>query len=156
MWLCFCFNVYFWLTYVWSKFDYFFCVSVSGLVFQEILSGCQVRSRLYPPGTWSESLSASASPSASKVQTWQPESELISAAPSQNQNQSWASLTTNCHLVDERALQISLGAFVEWAEKEQGLPTELRRVKENLRQNIFNRLAFWLNNNQSQSTLNQK
>lgn len=39
---------------------------------QETRSGCQVRSSPRPPGTWSESLSASASPSASKVQTWQP------------------------------------------------------------------------------------
>ena len=47
------------------------CVSLH-VFFKVTQCGCQVR--IYPPlpGTWSGSLTASASPSASKVQTWQP------------------------------------------------------------------------------------
>lgn len=53
---------------------------------QETRSGCQVRSSPRPPGTWSESLSASASPSASKVQTWQPCRSTPFGSPAKQNN----------------------------------------------------------------------
>lgn len=42
-----------------------------------------------------------------------------------------ATITENkYHLVDERALQMSLDAFVAWAEMYQDLPTETHSMEE--------------------------
>lgn len=83
---------------------------------QETRSGCQVRSSPRPPGTWSESLSASASPSASKVQTWQPCHSTPVGSPAnktiQKKNKTELLADHKRHLVDERAQQISLDVFV--------------------------------------------
>lgn len=86
---------------------------VSAFFFQEILSGCQVRSCLYPPGTWSESLSVSASQSAWKVQNWQ--SEFVFTQQHWANTRIRATVTDNKRcLVDKRVLQICLDAFAAW------------------------------------------
>lgn len=108
------------------------CVSqcVSARLFQVTPSGCQIRSCLYPPGTWSESPSASVSPSASKVQTWQLRVWVHSAALSQNHRIKATIADNRYHLVDERALQISLDAFAVWAAMYQDLPAESHHMRE--------------------------
>lgn len=59
--------------YDWAQSQFPHCVLCPSLLIQETRSCCQVRSCLCPPGTWSGSLWARASPSASKV--GQPESQ---------------------------------------------------------------------------------